>query len=54
MAVFRCVEQSTYEDLLMHQGGESIRASGEGRMEELFGDGGPWSVCRAPKPIRGQ
>ena len=44
MGVLRCVEQPTYEDLLVEQVSESIRARGAGRLEDLLDSGESWVV----------
>ena len=44
MGVFRCVEQTTYEDLLLGQVNESIETKGQGRLKDLFDSGETWVV----------
>jgi len=44
MGVFRCVERPTYEDLVMGQVHEAVKAKGPGRLEDLYDDGETWVV----------
>jgi 2-oxoglutarate ferredoxin oxidoreductase subunit beta len=44
MGVFRCVERPTYEDLVMGQVHEAVKAKGSGRLEDLYDDGETWVV----------
>ena len=44
MGVFRCVERPTYEDLVMGQVHEAVKAKGPGRLEDLYDDGEMWVV----------
>lgn len=44
MGVFRCVERPTYEELVMGQVNDAVKAKGPGRLEELYDDGETWVV----------
>ena len=44
MGVFRCVERTTYEDLMLNQVKEAVDARGKGRLEALFAEGETWVV----------
>ena len=44
MGVFRCVERPTYEDLMMKQISDAVKAKGPGKLEDLYDDGETWLV----------
>ena len=44
MGVFRCVERPTYDDLIVGQVHEAVRASGVGTLETLCNAGETWTV----------
>jgi len=44
LGVFRCVERPTYEDMVMSQVSDAVKAKGPGRLEELYDDGETWVV----------
>ncbi len=44
MGVFRCVARPTYEEMVMSQVNDAVKAKGPGRLEELYDDGETWVV----------
>ena len=42
MGVFRCVDQSTYNEMLIEQVDEAVRKRGKGTLENLFDNGETW------------
>ena len=44
MGVFRSVERPTYEDMVMGQVSDAVKAKGSGRLEDLYDDGETWVV----------
>jgi 2-oxoglutarate ferredoxin oxidoreductase subunit beta len=48
MGVFRCVEMPTYEDRLLDQLGEVVKARGPGKLEDLLKEGDTWTVEESP------
>ncbi|MEK7730680.1 MAG: 2-oxoacid:ferredoxin oxidoreductase subunit beta, partial [Planctomycetota bacterium] len=44
MGVFRCVERPTYEEMVMGQVNDAVKAKGPGRLEDLYDDGETWVV----------
>lgn len=44
MGVFRCIEAPIYEEQVVRQVDEAVKAGGDGDLESLFGSGDTWTV----------
>jgi 2-oxoglutarate ferredoxin oxidoreductase subunit beta len=44
LGVFRCVERPTYEEMVMGQVNDAVKAKAPGRLEDLYDDGETWVV----------
>jgi 2-oxoglutarate ferredoxin oxidoreductase subunit beta len=44
MGIFRCVERPTYEEMVVGQVHEAVKAKGAGKLDELYDDGETWVV----------